>query len=321
MALLACALARSAIAQTVPDTATKPLDNVDKQWFTGSLEASSPALSKAGAFALEPYFILEGHTGAYDANGHHHSIAHDSSLVESVIVMKYGITNRLTIQALPTFLRAWTDQAHSHGSGVADLPVELEYRFLDENNHSGAPSVTFSLGITAPIGDYQNLRNPIDGVGAGAFTLKQGIVVQALFPTWGDHPVRLRLFGAAYEPIADVGLHGQSVYGTAPGFFGRAKPGIAAEAGLAGGWALNQSWVFAIDVVENYAAGARLIGTDESEGFVLTSRVRSFTTSVAPAVEYNWSARAGLIFGVDFTVAGQNSSSYVAPQIAFAFSF
>ena len=320
LALLAVAIAGTAAAQTVPDPAAKLLDNVDKQWFTGSLEASSPALSKAGAFALEPYFILENHTGAYDGTGHHLAVSHDSSLVESVIVMKYGITNRLTIEALPTFLRAWTDQAHSHGSGIADLPVELEYRFLDENSRTGAPSVTFSVGITVPIGDYQNLRNPIDGIGRGAFTLKQGLVVQSLFSTWGNHPVRLRLFGSVDEPLADVGLHGQSSYSTGPGFFGRAKPGITAEVGFAGGWALNQRWVFAADVVEDYANGTRLIGTDGG-GFVSTSRTRRYTTSVAPAVEYNWSANAGLIVGVDFTVAGRNTASYVAPQIAFAFSF
>jgi len=321
LALLAVAIAGTAAAQTLPNSVPKPLDNVDKQWFTGSLEATSPALSKAGAFALEPYFILNKHTGAYDSSGHHLAVAHDSSLVESVVVMKYGITNRLTIEALPTFLRAWTDRAHSHGSGVADLPVEIEYRFLDENSRTGAPSVTFSVGITAPIGDYQNLRNPIDGIGGGAFTLKQGLVVQSLFSTWEDHPVRLRLFGSVNEPLADVGLHGQTSYGTGPGFFGHAEPGITAEAGFAGGWALNQRCVFAVDMVEDYADGARLIGTDGGGGFVASSRTRRYTTSIAPAVEYNWSANAGLIVGVDFTVAGRNSASYVAPQIAFAFSF
>ncbi|QYE33602.1 transporter (plasmid) [Polymorphobacter megasporae] len=305
----------------MPDAAPKPLDNVDKQWFTGSLEASSPALSKAGAFALEPYFILETHTGAYNGAGHHSAVAHDSSLVESVVVMKYGITNRLTIEALPTFLRGWTDQALSHGSGVADLPIELEYRILDENNRTGAPSVTFSVGITAPIGDYQNLRDPIDGIGSGAFTLKQGLVVQSLFSTWGNHPVRLRLFGSVNEPLADVGLRGQTAYGTGPGFFGRVKPGITTQVGFAGGWALNQRWVFAADVVEDYADGARLLGTDGGGGFVSTSRMRRYTTSIAPAVEYNWSANVGLIVGVDFTLAGRNSASYVAPQVAFAFSF
>ena len=321
LALLALATASTVAAQTVPEPAPKPSENVDKQWFTGSLEASSPALSKAGAFALEPYFIFERHTGAYDSSSHHLAVAHDSRLVESVVVIKYGITNRLTIEALPTFLRAWTDQAHSHGSGVADLPVELEYRFLDENSRTGAPSVTFSVGITAPVGDYQTLQNPIDGIGGGAFTLKQGLVVQSLFSTWGNHPVRLRLFGSLNEPLANVGLHGQSSYGTGPGFFGRAKPGNTAEVGFAGGWALNQRWVFAADVVEDFADGARLIGTDGGGGFVATSRTRRYTTSVAPAVEYNWAANAGLIVGVDFTVAGRNTASYVAPQIAFAFSF
>jgi hypothetical protein len=38
-------------------------------------------------------------------------------------------------------------------------------------------------------------------------------------------------------------------------------------------------------------------------------------------VEYNWSDNVGVIAGVEFSAAGRNTSSYVAPQIALAMAF
>ena len=49
--------------------AQEPDQAVREQWFTGSLEAPSPALSKAGAFEMEPYGLINATTGAYDGRG------------------------------------------------------------------------------------------------------------------------------------------------------------------------------------------------------------------------------------------------------------
>ena len=45
---------------------------VQAQWFTGSLEAPSPALPKAGLMAIEPYVVYQGNTGTYGNDGGHH---------------------------------------------------------------------------------------------------------------------------------------------------------------------------------------------------------------------------------------------------------
>jgi len=294
---------------------------VRNQWFTGSLEASSPALSKAGALAIEPYVIYQVNTGAYDNHGNHGAVAHDIDQLQTVIVVKYGLTDRLSIQALPSFDHVSNDQGSSGGIGAGDLPLEFEYRFKDENGRTGSPSITGSLGINLPTGDYQHLSNQLNGIGSGAYSAKQGVVVESLFDTKGGHPMRIRLFASAYEPLATTSIKDASVYGTEPGFRGRAKPGVSGQIGLAVGYAIDQRWVLAIDVVQNYAARYRLTGVDPTGVAISTHGLNRSTTALAPAVEYNWSANAGLIAGVEVSVAGRNSSSYVAPQIALALSF
>lgn len=290
---------------------------VQAQWFTGSLEAPSPALPQAGLFAFEPYAIFQVNTGSYGSNGNHSSIQNDITQFQSVNVLKYGITDRLSVEALPTFIHVWNDQ--SNFTGLGDLPVELEYRFNDEDNKTGYPSITASLGMTFPTGAYDHLSSALDGLGAGAYTLKEGILAQSLFDSWGHHPMRFRFYAAAYEPVASVSLQGISSYGTNQGFQGSAIPGFSSVLGIGAGYALDQRWVLAFDVVQNFAKGAHVYG---AVGGIIdnSSAPGSAGTEIAPAVEYNWSDSIGVIAGVEYTIAGRNTASYFAPQIALAMS-
>jgi hypothetical protein len=291
---------------------------VQAQWFTGSLEAPSPALPKAGLFAFEPYAIFQFNNGAYGDTGAHYSVQNDITQFQSVNEVKYGITDQLTVAATPEFVRIWNDQ--SNFTGIADLPVELEYRFNDEDNKTGFPSFTASLGMTFPTGAYDNLRTPMHGLGAGAYTLKEGILVQSLFDSWGHHPMRFRFYAEAFEPVANVSLQGISSYGTSQGFQGSAMPGISSVFGIGAGYGLDQRWVLAFDLVQNFANGARVRGVDGSSTANSNAPANS-GTEIAPAVEYNWSDSIGVIAGVEYTVAGRNTASYFAPQIALATSF
>ena len=306
--------AQTALPQDIPNAAPN-------QWFTGSLEAPSPALPKAGMLAIEPYAVLQLNTGAYAENGHHVSASDNTSTVETLLVIKYGITDRLTVEALPSLSRSWNSQTHSSGAGVGDLPIELEYRLTDGNYHNGAPSLTFDLGITLPTGEYNRLSRSLNGVGQGSYLLKQGVVMQSLFDTPGNHPVRIRVYASIYEPLSHPAINDLSVYGTSQGFTGEVHPGISGQMGIGAGWALDRNWVFALDLVQNLARGYRLIGVDGAGNAFATTGPNLSSTALAPAIEYNWSANAGLIAGVEFTAAGHNTASYIAPQIAVAISF
>ena len=294
---------------------------VRNQWFTGSLEASSPALSKSGALAIEPYVIYQINTGAYDSHGNHGAVAHDIDQLQDRHRRQIWSHRSSEHPGAASFDHVSNDQGSSGGIGAGDLPLEFEYRFKDENGRTGSPSITGSLGINLPTGDYQHLSNQLNGIGSGAYSAKQGMVVESLFDTKGGHPMRIRLFASAYEPLATTSIKDASVYGTQTGFRGRAKPGVTGQIGLAVGYAIDQRWVLAIDVVQNYAARYRLTGVDPTGAAISTHGLNRSTTALAPAVEYNWSANAGLIAGVEVSVAGRNSSSYVAPQIALALSF
>lgn len=311
--LVAAALARAAAAQEASDA-------VQNQWFTGSLVAPSPAIPKAGVFAIEPYAIYTGNTGAYESDWQHRSVSNNTNQLLSVTLLKYAITDKLSVQAIPSFAYQWNGQTTSSGAGVGDLPIEFDYRLKDQDNRTGSPSVTVDLGMSFPTGEYDHLSRSLNGLGSGAYTAKEGLLLQSLFDTWGDHPMRLRLFGAAFEPLAKVSVQDASVYGTGQGFQGQATPGFAAQLGLGIEYGLDQRWVLALDLVDSYADGFRLDGTS-SGNIVHTSAASSTSLALAPAIEYNWSDSVGLIVGVEFSAAGRNTASFIAPQIALSLVF
>ena len=271
-------------------------------------ESPSPALTKAGTVAVEPYAIYTANTGAYNGGWGHYSVPNDLNQMQSLTLLKYGITDRLSIQAVPTFNYAWNGLTNSSGVdlGTGDLPIEFQYRLNNENRKSGSPSITLGLATTFPTGAYNNLSNPLNGFGAGAYTLREEILLQSLFDTWGNHPMRLRFWGDVYEPLANVPVQNVSVYGTSQGFQGQANPGIAGDWGAAVEYGLNQRWVLALDLVQSYAAGFRLNGTNSVGGSVQSSSGSSTSIGLAPAIEYNFSGRAGLIVGVEFSAGGRN---------------
>lgn len=302
------------LAQEIPGDAA-----VQAQWFTGSLEAPSPALPKAGIVAVEPYFIYTDNTGAYGDGWRHYGVPNVVDSVESLTVLKYALTDRLSIEALPAFARAWNDQTGA--TGLEDLPTELEYRFNDENNRTGAPSVTAALGLSFPVGQYQRLSSPAAGLGSGTYTLKEGLLFQSLFDTTDHHPVRLRFYGAVFEALQDVSLQDVSVYGTTAGFRGHVAPGLSEELGIGAGYAIDERWVLALDLVGNNASATKVHGVEMNGSIVYLNGSASSSVSIAPAVEYNWSGNIGVIAGVEFSAAGRNASSYFAPQIALSMAF
>ncbi len=291
---------------------------VQDQWFTGTLEAPSPALPKADMLVVKPFAIFTRTDGGYDTKGDYHATS-GSNNFKTVVLMKYGITDRLSIQALPSI--AHVDGGNSHYTGFADLPIEAEYRLNDGNNKTGFPSVTFAAGLNLPTGIYDDLRTSMSGFGTGSLTVKEQVLLQSLFDTPGGHPMRLRAYAAAYQPLDTASVDNISAYGTRQGFTGRVHPGASVVLGIGGGFAFDQRWVVAMDLVYKSAHGFTLDGYDPVDGLVHSKSGRRSTTSFAPALEYNLSGHLGIIAGVDFSIAGHNSASYYAPQLAVSMSF
>jgi hypothetical protein len=123
-------------------------------------------------------------------------------------------------------------------------------------------------------------------------------------------------------------VKGVSVYGTDEAFRGSVKPGNGFFADLAFEYSLTQRWVLATDLTYSHNGNTRLAGVDavDPNGVPFPQYVRlnsgsSTAFGVAPAIEYNWSPRIGVLLGTRVIFGGHNSTASVTPAIAINYVY
>ena len=111
-------------------------------------------------------------------------------------------------------------------------------------------------------------------------------------------------------------MSGRSVFGTDPSFHGHAKPGSKSSVIVGAEYSLTKEWVLAFDIERDQWGKTEVTGREAGGELVKQISPRSWNVGFAPAVEYNWSARAGIIAGVWIVPKGHNTQASVTPAIA-----
>lgn len=278
---------------------------IKAQGWTGSLLAPSPATPGQGVVALEPYLVDKLQAGSFDALGALHSMPIVNDRITQFTSAQYGLTDNLAVQALPAF--SATRDGHP---GLGDLPTRLKYRWFGRGEVGfWHPALTTSLGITFPTGAYQRLANSEEGFGTGAWFGTFQAQMQNFF-TVDDHPNRARIWTTIAQPLGAVGVQGISSYGTEADFSGTALPGATAEFGIADEFAIDDHWVLALDLAQDFARAAHVHGVGAP------SFQPSSNFIVAPGLEYNFAVWIGVIAGVEITPKAHNAGDNVIPQMA-----
>ena len=298
--------------------APQPLSDA---WWTGPLLAPNAATLPAGHVYLEPYLYDSMPYASLDAAGRSRPARYANNF-GSLTYLSYGWSRRLTVGMIPRFgYSRPTDAPGSSGVGIGDLTVQAQYRLTPLDPHSRVPIASINLQETLPTGRYQHLGRFSDGFGAGAYTTTLSMYFMSYFWLPNGRILRARL-DLSYARSNHVALQGRSVYGTPAGFQGEAWPGDSAFGDLGLEYSLSRHWVLACDVWAERDATTRLEGIVRASG--APARYASNTgvgrvLYVAPAFEYNWSARLGLIFGARVTAAGRNQTATVTPVAALSY--
>lgn len=284
-------------------------------WWTGPLLAPSAASLPQGHALIEPYVFDIVTTGRIDQSGAHHPAPADQE-VGSLSYLLYGLTDRLTIGMIPRFF--YLDPAgapNSSGVEVGDLTLQAGYALTRYQEGSDVPALAFVVDETLPTGRYDRLGNASDGVGAGAYATGLSIYSQDYFWMPNGRILRARL-DFTYTISSSVNVQDASVYATSDGFHGRAYPGDGVTVDAAGEYSVTRNWVLAMDVVYQYNANTRVRGSAPGSPVLQTDSGSSYSVGFAPGVEYNWSARAGVLLGVRIISIGRNTATTVTPALA-----
>ncbi|HLB09855.1 MAG TPA: hypothetical protein VK617_09990 [Gemmatimonadaceae bacterium] len=318
--LLCCAIGASyplaAPAQQASDTVVPSRTSVvsrqstDDAWWTGPMLAASPNTLPRGHFLVEPYIydVRSAHTDGYG----------------SLTYMNYGLTDRFTVGLIPTFgFNMVSEGTNSSGIGLGDLSLLAQYRLTQFRAGSWVPTTAIVVQEALPTGKFDKLGNrPSDGLGGGAYATTLSLYSQTFLWMPNGRILRTRL-DVSGTFSNSVHIEDVSVYGTGFGFRGRADPGSSLFVDLAGEYSVTQRWVLGIDLTFRHGASTRVAGYDildpesvPNPPSILFNSGSSDAFGFAPAIEYNWTPKLGVLLGTRVILAGHNTSSSITPALA-----
>lgn len=316
---LGCLLLAAGAAARAEDTASR--QSMDDAWWTGPLLAASASSLPHGHFLVEPYLYDIIGYAHYNSEGHRVSTPHENNFGSQSYVL-YGITDRITAGLIPRFAFKEASQGPSSTApGVGDLTLQAQYRLTRFQEGSWVPTTSIVLGETLPTGKYDRLgEHPADGFGAGAYTTTVSLYSQDYIWLGNGRILRTRL-DVSYAFSHQVAVEGVSVYGSGAGFVGHASPGDSLTIDSSWEYSMTRNWVLALDFVYEHDANTRVTGGYPGSSITQQNSGPSWSVGYAPAIEYNWSPRFGVIVGARYIPTGRNFTATIAPVAAINMVF
>jgi hypothetical protein len=291
--------------------------SLDDAWWTGPIVAAGAGTLPQGRALVEPYLFNVIRYGRFDREGHERNASRVQGY-GSLTYMLYGVTDSFTVGLIPTFGYNEVSQGQdSSGLQFGDLTLQAQYRLSQFREGSAVPTTSIVVQQTLPTGKYDELGSrPSDGQGLGAYTTSVGLYSQYYLWLPNGRIARTR-FNVSYAVSDDVRVRAVSVYGTEAGFRGNAEPGDVLTINSSWEYSITSHWVFALDFIYQHDDNTRLRGTVENDPQRIDEDFGSaWRFGIAPAIEYNWNSRIGLIVGARWFGAGRNTSATITPAIA-----
>ena len=299
VAAIAVALTWSTPAFADDSTADRYITAMKDARWTGPVLASNANPLPEGHVYTEPYFFDS------ISGGDHHP--------GSSGFYQYGLTDNWTIGVQPFF--SWGTQPHNRDIAVGDFKLLSQVRVSNFTPDHRVPSIAIVTNLVLPTGKHDRLGVGKEGHGSGSFAPEIGVNVQHIFLLDNGRLLRARLNVLQQFPLRhDVA--GRSVYGTGPGFRGHARPGAKTTLIVGTEYSVTKEWVLAFDIEADVWGRTKVSGRDDDGPLERQASPKSWNVGFAPAVEYNWSDRAGVIVGVWIVPRGHNTASSVTPAIA-----
>ncbi len=288
----------------------------EQPWLTGTLLSPFGYVIEKGHVNFEPYFSGNTLYGVYNKHWREES-KRNHTILSAQPFFWYGFAHRWDIEIGPQF--SWNHVDGASHWVLNDMPVELEFQILYEEIQQWWPAIKLALLFTVPLGKYQKLDPKSQGTdigGEGNWQPGVQLVFQRLF-NWEKPHAIVTHFALGYTYPTPVHVKGLNTFGGDKSTRGKVFPGPTLLTILGLECTLTQNWALALDVQYQHmhhtrfsGKTSRRVGPPSSEQF-----------SLAPAVEYNWSANFGAIGGVWFTIAGRNTEAFANGILAINLYF
>jgi len=267
--------------------------------WTGPLLASNAETLPQGHFYTEPYFfdVISGGDHNPGSSGFY----------------QYGLLYDVTVGVQPFF--SIGTRKYNRGATIGDFKLLSQMRLSHFTPNHRVPSVALVMNLILPTGKDDHLGALKQGHGNGSFAPEIGVNVQHYFLLGNGRLLRVRANVLKNFPLRHE-VTGRSVFGTSSDFHGHARPGSKTSLIAGMEYSITKEWVLALDVERDQWGKTEVVGHDANGIPLKQISPKSWDVGFAPAVEYNWSDRAGIIAGVWIVPKGHNTRSSITPAIA-----
>ena len=289
----------------------------DLPWITGPLLTPTSLVVPPGHFNLEPYLYATSETGFYNRHWHAESVSTFFELTSQNWI-EVGITPWMDCQIVPTF----SYQQHKGSAEWVwnDLEILVDFQLYPGSfppNNSLRPAVKLTLSEIFPTGKHDQLsqsKHYTDQGGAGSFQSAIGITIGQLFQIQSESYYDIRC-NLNYTIPSAVHVRGFNTYGGDAETDATVYPGQYITLLIGHEYTFNRHWGATCDLVGIWTSKTTYTGNTP------LGLPSSTQYSIAPAIEYNFSSRLGIISGAWFTVAGRNSVQFYSGIFALNYYY
>lgn len=286
-------------------------------WFTGPILAAAGRTVPLGNVNFELYAFYTDTFAAFDNNWNRFDIT-DIHTGQINPILTYGLADNFDVQLNLPYAQNRTEGINNRHLGDVAVNLGMQLFRQDKNQFT---DLRLTLQQIFPTGRFEDL-NPTnegtDGTGVGSYQTSIGLNFQHLF-LFGNYHYRQR-FTLNYVVAQPVHIRGVSVYGSNDQTHGTIKPGNLTGIDIAGELEVSRHWVLVMEAFYFYRtplAFEGFAGFDDNGNLLDLTQGRIAAITIAPAIEYNFSAHYGIIAGVWLPIRGKNFSDFLSSVVAF----
>lgn len=267
-------------------------------WFTGPLIAPPGRVIPLGHFLIRTHIPSTVYKGGFLS-------------VNPQIFCFAGLASWCDLNVIPQFFYQYNDREHDVQFG--DLTVGFDFQLC--------PTLKLAIREVFPTGNFELLRPKkmwTDLSGEGTFG------TQAALMFYKEYQSLAVTASAEYTINSSVHVRGFNAFGGGFGTTGKARPGNVFEAILSFEYSLSQNWAVSLDNVYNHRGETHFSGRP---GIALT---RTYATvgcptsdqlSFALGLEYNFSAKLGIIAGYWLSAYSRNTPEFQSGVVNLVYEY
>ncbi len=268
-----------------------------------------------GKFALQPTWGLSFQTGSFTPSWRRVSAGGDFQSYGMSLKLTYGLWNNLEVYTVIPYIHNWAGNVNEPGpngeraaafGGLGDINLTLKYRLVEEG--PVAPTVSAIFAPTFPTSHFRRLnpgRLGTDAIGGGSYAFTSGLNLS-------KYVKPLILYGNFYYAWQSD-FTTDEADGDGNPIQRRNHPRDFVTVNLAAEYPITKKGVALLELTSNWDAG-RLVGPK-------ANAQPTALVSVLPGIEYMATDKLSLALGVNFDLAGKNTSANITPLLSMVYAF